>query len=99
MNRHLVGPRLGSFADLAAQAPQLYQLVSRVGAQRRRRRTARVLQSAGWLGAGLALGAGLTTLLTPSSGAEMRHRLSAHAQRVRDYVTPRPNGPGRTERS
>jgi hypothetical protein len=94
MNRDLVRTRIGSFADLAAQAPQLYQLVSRVGAQRRRRRTARVLQRAGWLGAGVALGAGLTTLLTPTSGAEMRHRLSARAQRVRNYVAPRHDGSG-----
>jgi hypothetical protein len=94
MNRHFVRNRIGSVADLAVQAPQLYQLATRLASQRRRRRSAIMLRRAGWLGAGLALGAGLTTLLTPSSGAEMRHRLSARAQRVRNYVAPKHNGSG-----
>jgi hypothetical protein len=92
MNHHLVRDRIGSLADLAAQAPQLRQLMGRIGAQSRRRRAARVAQRAGWLGAGLALGAGLTTLLTPRTGAEMRRRLSARARRVREYVAPKHAG-------
>lgn len=99
MNTHTVRNRIGSLADLAAQAPNLYQLVSRVSAQRRRQRASRVAQRAGWLGAGLALGAGLTTLLTPSTGPEMRRRLSARAQRVREYVASKSNGAARKERS
>ncbi len=98
MNNHPLRNRIGSLADLAAQAPSLYQLMSHVGAQRRRNRAARVAQRVGWLGAGLALGAGLTTLLTPSTGAEVRRRLSARAQRVREYVAPKSNGAARTER-
>lgn len=99
MNTHHVRSRIGSLADLAAQAPNLYTLVSRVSAQRRQQRAGRVAQRAGWLGAGVALGAGLTTLLTPSTGAEMRRRLSARAQRVREYVAPKSNGAARNERS
>jgi hypothetical protein len=92
MNQHPVLDRIGSLADLAAQAPRLHQLISRSGAQRRRRREAHVARRAGWLGVGLALGAGLTTLLTPRTGAEMRQQLSARARRVRDYVAPKGNG-------
>ena len=99
MNNDPVRNRIGSLADLAAQAPNLYQLMNRVGAQRRRRRAASVAERAGWLGAGLALGAGVATLLTPNTGAEMRRRLSARAQRVREYVAPKSNGAARQERS
>jgi hypothetical protein len=99
VNQHPVRDRIGSLTDLALQAPQLYQLVSRVGAQRRRRRTALAVRRAGWLGAGLALGAGLTTLLTPRSGPEVRHRLAARAQRVREYVAPKKPPAARTERA
>lgn len=98
MNRHPVRNRVSSLAALAAQAPNLYRLVNRVGAQRRRRRAASFAERAGWLGAGLALGAGVATLLTPKTGAEMRHRLSARAQRVRAYVAPRSNGDACEER-
>jgi hypothetical protein len=99
MNNHLVRNRIGSLADLAAQAPGLYHLVSRVGAQRRRRRAPGVAERAGWLGVGLALGAGVATLLAPNTGAETRRRLSARAQRVREYVAPKGNGAAPVERS
>jgi hypothetical protein len=98
MNNDPVRNRIVSLADLAAQAPNLDLLLSRVGALRRRRRAARVAQHAGWFGAGIALGTGLATLLTPSTGPEMRRRLSARAQRVRDYVAPKSNGAAREER-
>jgi hypothetical protein len=92
MNDHRIRNRFVTLADLAAQAPQMYQLLNRVGLQRRRHRATRVAQSAGWFGAGVALGTGIATLLTPESGPEMRRRLSKRAQRVREYVAPRANG-------
>lgn len=93
MNDHPVRNRIVSLADLAAQAPQLYQLLSRVGLQRRRRRQAvRVAQRAGWFSAGVVVGTGLATLLTPNSGRETRQRLSSQARRVREYVAPKGNG-------
>jgi len=93
MNDHHVRNRIVSLADLAAQAPQLYQLLSRIGLQRRRRRqVVRVAQRAGWFSAGVVVGTGLATLLTPSSGRETRQRLSAQARRVREYVAPKGNG-------
>ena len=92
MNDHRIRNRFVTLADLAAQAPQMYQLLNRVGLQRRRTRATRVAQSAGWFGAGVALGTGIATLLTPESGPEMRRRLSKRARRVRDYVAPRENG-------
>jgi hypothetical protein len=70
----------------------MYQLLSRVRFDRRRTRAARLAQSAGWFGAGLAVGTGIATLLTPNSGPEMRRRLSKRAQRVRNYVAPKHNG-------
>ncbi len=98
MNNHVVRDRIVSLADLAvSQAPQVYQLLNRVGLQRRRTRAARVAQRAGWFGAGIALGTGLATLLTPSSGPEVRRRLSSRARRVRDYVAPRSNGAAHEE--
>lgn len=97
MNQHPVRNRIGSLAELAAQTPQLHQLMSLIGAQRRRRRASHLAQRASWLGAGLALGAGLTTLLTPRTGAEMRHQLSARARRLRDYVAPKANGAARQD--
>jgi hypothetical protein len=92
MNDHRIRNRFVSLADLATQAPQLYQLLGRVGLQRRRARAARVARSAGWFGAGVAVGTGIAALLTPNSGPELRRRLSQRAQRVRDYVAPRENG-------
>lgn len=80
--------RFAALADLAAQAPHMVQLLNRVGQRRRRARAARVAQSAGWFGAGIALGTGLAALLTPKSGPELRRRLSTQARRVRNYVAP-----------
>jgi len=82
MNSHPVRNRIVSLADLAAQAPAVYQLLDRVGLQRRRRRAARMAQRAGWFGAGIALGTGLATLLTPSTGPELRRRLREYARTV-----------------
>ena len=99
MNDHRIRNRIVSLADLAVQAPQLVQLLGRVSGQRRKQRAARVARHAGWFGAGVALGTGLTTLLTPNTGQEMRKRLSSRAQQVRDYVAPKSNGAAHKERA
>jgi hypothetical protein len=80
--------RIVSLADLAAQAPSVYRLLDQVGRVRRRRRATRVARSAGWFGAGVAVGGGLATLLAPNNGREMRRRLSSRARRVREYLAP-----------
>ena len=100
MNHDQARRRIMSFADLAtAQAPNLYHLLSRVGALRRRRRAARIAQNAGWFGAGVVVGTGVATLLMPSSGAEMRRRVSTGARRMRQYVTSKSNGAAHKETS
>jgi hypothetical protein len=91
MNDHRILNRFASLADLAAQVAQRDQLLDRIGLQRRRTRTVRLAQSAGWFGAGVAVGTGIAALLTPNSGPELRRRLSSRAQRVRNYVAPKEN--------
>ncbi len=76
---------LNSLAALAAHAPSAAEALRWVGLQRSRGRMAK---SAGWFGAGVALGGGLALLLAPHSGTETRRRLSGQAQRARDYVAP-----------
>jgi len=94
MNEHSVRNGILSLATIAvAQAPTLAQLLNRVGLQRRKARAVRMARSAGWFGAGIVVGTGLATLLTPNTGPEMRRRLSARARRVRAYVAP-PKGNG-----
>lgn len=96
MKHSILRDSIHSLADLAGHAPHLYQMVSTVGDQRRRQRTNRILRGAGWLGAGLVLGAGLTTILTPKTGAELRKALSDQATRVRHSLAPESS---RTSRS
>ena len=88
MTDHPIRNRFSSFANLAAQAPHMYDLLYRVGLQRRRNRAARMARNAGWFGAGLAVGAGLSSLLAQGGGQQLRERLSTQARRVRDYVAP-----------
>jgi hypothetical protein len=79
--------RMSSLASLAAtHAPSAADLLRYVGLQRRRTRLTRFAQSAGWFGAGIAIGGGLALLLAPQNGAETRRRLAGQAQRARDYV-------------
>jgi hypothetical protein len=98
MNDHFRN-RFGSLAGLAAQAPHVYELLHRVGLQRRRRRAANVARSAGWFGAGVAVGAGVASLLSHGGGQQLRERLSRQARRVRDYVAPAEEGAQRRERA
>lgn len=99
MSNQIVRNSIGSLADLANQAPHIYKMLSHVGGLRRRQRTARIAQHAAWLGAGLVLGAGLTTLFSPTTGAQVRRRLSDQAKRVRGYIAPAINGAVHAEHS
>lgn len=92
MANQILRNTIGSLAELASQAPHLYGMLNQVGSLRRRQRAARAARAAGWLGAGLVVGAGAALLLAPKSGPWMRNRLAAEALRLRDYVAPRKNG-------
>ena len=85
---HRTRSRIVSLADLAAQAPSVYQMLNRSQMLRRRRRSS-AMQRAGWFGVGVALGTGIATLLTPKTGSEVRRQLSDGARRARQYVAPR----------
>jgi hypothetical protein len=74
-----------TIANLASHAPKAYALLHRVGLERSRSRAIRVASCAGWIGVGIALGSGLTLLLT-RSGPEMREQLGERARRARDHV-------------
>jgi hypothetical protein len=88
MNDHPFRNRFSTIAGLAAQAPHMYDLLHRIGLERRRARASQVARSAGWFGAGLAVGAGLSSLLSQGGGQQLRERLGEKARRVREYVAP-----------
>jgi len=92
MSNHVLRNTIGSLAELANQAPDIYKMLNQVGAIRRRERATRAAHAAGWMGAGLLVGAGAAMLLSPKSGPWIRRRLSAEALRLRDYVAPQKNG-------
>jgi hypothetical protein len=75
-----------TIANLASHAPKAYELLHRIGLERRRSRALRVASCAGWIGVGMAVGSGLTLLFTPRTGPQMRERLGERARRARDYV-------------
>jgi len=77
-----------TLADLATRAPSAYDLLYRIGLERRRSRAMRAASRAGWIGVGMAVGSGLAMLFTPRSGPEVRERLGEQAKRARDYVAP-----------
>ena len=72
--------------SLARHAPIAYELLHRLGLERRRSRAIRAASCAGWIGVGIALGGGIALLLTPRSGPEMRDHLSEQGKRTRDNV-------------
>jgi len=86
MNRRHTIMTIANLANLASRAPIAYELLHRIGLERRRSRAIRAASCAGWIGVGMAVGSGLTLLLTPRTGAEMREHLSDRAKRARDYV-------------
>jgi hypothetical protein len=98
MNRSIVRNSIDSLTDLAAQAPNVYRIVNSVSDYRRRQRANRFAREASWLGAGLALGAGLTTLFAPKTGAEVRKSLSEQAGRMRKSIAEKTHGAARTAR-
>jgi len=77
-----------TIADLASRAPSAYDLLYRMGLERRRSRAMRAASRAGWIGVGMAVGSGLAMLFSPRSGPEVRERLGEQAKRARDYVAP-----------
>lgn len=77
-----------TIADLASRAPSTYDLLHRIGLERRRSRALRAASCVGWLGLGMAVGGGLAMLFSPRSGPEVRERLGEQAKRARDYVAP-----------
>jgi hypothetical protein len=86
MNRRHTIMTIANLANLASRAPIAYELLHRIGLERRRSRAIRAASCAGWIGVGMAVGSGLTLLLTPRSGPEMREYLGERAKRARDYV-------------
>jgi len=86
-----------TIANLASHAPKAFELLNRIGLERRRSRAIRVASCAGWIGVGMAVGSGLTLLLTPRSGPEMREHLGERAKRARSYMVTNGSEPaGRT---
>jgi hypothetical protein len=83
MNRR---PTIMTIANFASHAPKAYELLHRIGLDRRRSRAIRLASCAGWIGVGMAVGGGLALLLTPRSGPEMRERLGEQGKRARDYL-------------
>ena len=77
-----------TISNLASYAPSAYEMLYRLGLERRRSRAMRAATCAGWLGLGMAMGSGLAMLLTPRTGQDMRERLGEQAKRARDYVAP-----------
>jgi hypothetical protein len=77
-----------TISNLASYAPSAYEMLYRLGLERRRSRAMRAATCAGWLGLGMAMGSGLAMLFTPRTGHDMRERLGEQAKRARDYVAP-----------
>jgi hypothetical protein len=57
-----------------------------VGLERRRSAMEKVLPAVGWLGLGTALGAGAALLLAPTSGRELRARVSDQLDEAKQQV-------------
>ncbi len=77
-----------TLSNLATYAPSAYDMLYRLGLERRRSRAMRAASCAGWLGLGMAMGGGIAMLLTPRTGHDLRERLGEQAKRARDYVAP-----------
>lgn len=77
-----------TLAQLTAQAPSAYELLRRIGLDRRRSAALRAASRAGWVGLGVAIGGSMALLLAPRSGSETREKLGETARRARDYVAP-----------
>ena len=71
----------------AAQVIDLDDLLGVIGLQRRRGRAERILPALAMVAVGAAVGAGAALLLAPSSGADLRHRISEGAGNVKERVS------------
>jgi len=72
-----IGSTIG--ARQAVRTVQNYgvsDLLSSVGLERRRTTLDRVLPALGWVGLGTAIGAGVALMMAPSSGRELRAKMS-----------------------
>jgi len=88
-----------TMSNLAAYAPSAYDLLQRIGLERRRSRATRAATCAGLIGVGVAVGSGLAILLNSRSGPEVRERLADRVRRAREYVAPTDGEGARTETS
>ena len=79
---------MGNLASLAAYAPSAYDILYRMGLERRRSRALRAAACAGWIGLGMAMGSGLFMFMNSRTGPIVRERLAETARRAREYVAP-----------
>jgi hypothetical protein len=75
-----------ALSALAPYAPSASHMLGWVGLEPRRSPLTRFAVGLGWFSLGAALGGGLTLLLTPQSGRELRHMLRPEARRAARYV-------------
>ena len=94
-----------TMSNLAAYAPSAYDLLYRIGLERRRSRALRAASCAGWLGLGMAVGSGMFMFFNSRNGPIVRERLAEKVRRAREYVAPtdgedqRANQPSQTRSS
>ncbi len=88
-----------TMSNLASYAPSAYELLHRIGLERRRSLAGRAAARAGWIGVGMAVGSGLALLFSPRSGPVVRERLADTARRAREYVAPSDEGDAREQAS
>jgi hypothetical protein len=77
-----------TLAHLTSHAPAAYELLRRIGLERRRSQGRRAASCAGLVGLGVVLGGTAALLLAPRNGEHLRERLGEQARRARDFLTP-----------
>jgi hypothetical protein len=75
----------------AARRFQADDLLGVVGLQRRRSAAQVILPAIGLVSLGAAVGAGVALLIAPSSGAELRQRLSERVDKLTDKINEMQN--------
>lgn len=70
----------------SVQDMRLNDVLGTIGLQRRRSTLDHVLPALGWIGLGTAIGAGVALVLAPSSGKELRARVSHELGEVKSRV-------------
>jgi hypothetical protein len=81
-----------TMSNLAAYAPSAYDLLYRIGLERRRSRALRAASCAGWIGLGMAVGGGMFMFFNSRNGPIVRERLAEKVRRAREYVAPTDGG-------